>query len=244
MLVLSNSFRVFVNNFNYYYQTLTNDSRLVLYIVIILLFITIILILIMFDQKKLNIKVIKTVNEPNPNKDSEQPINSDMEIDDENEKTRNLKEISDKIKEVIDNRNIELTSFEHEQEENSIISYEELLKKSKQNKPQTDMANLVRQINSNDDIIVDNKPLIEPLKSGKFKNSEFISPIFGFDNKERLFTNKINKPIKKEEEIEILAFNDDIKATGYNLSINKPQTNVIEEEKFLMNLKEFRNNLD
>ena len=128
MLILSNYFKYFkilIDNVKYYYENLTNDSRLILYIIIILLFITLILILIMFEQKNLNTKVIKTDITPKENENELEEIDLNEE---ENEKTKNLKEISDKIQQVLDNRNIDLTEFEREQEENSIISYDELLK--------------------------------------------------------------------------------------------------------------------
>ncbi len=240
MIILNNLYRTFLDNFNYYYQSLTNDNRLVFYIILILLFIALILILIMFDQRKLNVKVIKSIK---PVTDNKEIHIEDLDIDEDNEKTRNLKAIADKLQAVIDNKNINLTNFEQEQEENSIISYDELLTKTKQSKKEYEqekfiLPDLVKKMEVDEIIEAEDEQLIKD-NDYKFKKSAFISPIFGIE-KEPNLTNYLTKEHKKED-IEILSLNDN---QGNNLNLKLNQDKSIEEDKFLINLKEFRNKLD
>lgn len=93
-------------------------------------------------------------------------------------------------------------SFEQEQEENAIISYQELLEAAKgkmgENVPKGEVDPLVEQALSEmeEDPIVETNDVVpsnsenseqktaEPVSEEpkKFKNSEFISPVFGKDN--------------------------------------------------------------
>lgn len=242
MMVLNNLYHAFLDNFNYYYHNLTNDNRLIFYIILILLFITLILILIMFDQRRLNVKVIKTIKPPFNNNEAAE---EELDIDEDNEKTRNLKVIADKLQAVIDNKNINLTNFEEEQEANSIISYDELLSRMKQSKIDEKqekfvLPDLVKKMEVDEIIKTEEKALTSD-SVYKFKKSDFISPVFGIE-KETNKANHLNKN-QKEEEIEVLGLNDE-RQDNYNLKLNQNETTLNEEEQFLKTLKEFRNKLD
>lgn len=87
-------------------------------------------------------------------------------------------------------------SFEEEQEENAIISYQELLaaangqKKEKVEDNNPELADLINQISMQSEEIetLEEPEIIEDVvntkeedEQKKFKNSEFISPVFGKD---------------------------------------------------------------
>ena len=77
-----------------------------------------------------------------------------------------------------------MTTFEQEQEENAIISYQELVaavqdKKAKMQMTEPNYETVIEPL--------EKEPIEEPVKEEqpvrKFKNSEFISPVFGKDTK-------------------------------------------------------------
>ena len=135
--------------------------------------------------------------------------------------------------------NFTRNTYEEEQEEKAIISYQELVDSiKKEPTPHSEVGMEVADIN-----VVENvKPSIEelteyevnetieekemPKKETKFKNSEFISPIYG--------VNKKTKEVKKEESITNgKAFvMDDIIDEDFD-----------EEDEFLDSLKDFRKKL-
>ena len=155
------------------------------YIILISVLLLVSILLIIFKPKKVK------------------PI--EVTIDDEpTEKT----EIEKVIEALEENKNERLmTSFEEEQEANAIISYQELVKaveekrlhlEPKETKTDEKLSSIVDSIvepNVDQDSKVDveketvepvleiEEPLEQPEKTQpKFKNSEFISPIFGKDN--------------------------------------------------------------
>ena len=209
-----------IDNLNNFYQSLPNEGRLIVYIIVILLFITAILLIIMIEQNKLNRKIVNKKIEENID-----ILDFNNEIDESNEKTRDLKEITDKIQAVIDNRAIDLTKFEQDQEENSIISYHELLKsvgkKEEKTEKEFDLSNLVRKIEVDEqveEVSAYNQSI--PIKEEpKFKSSALISPVFGIEEEKNNKENTVKEPLK------------------YN-------NNLSEEELFLTNLINFRKNLE
>ena len=156
------------------------------YIILISVLLLVFILLIIFKPKKVK------------------PI--EVTIDDEpTEKT----EIEKVIEALEENKNERvMTSFEEEQEANAIISYQELVKAVEEKrlhlepkKTETDekLSSVVEaivepniekevQINLEKEVTTEpaleiEEPLVQPEKSHpKFKNSEFISPIFGKDN--------------------------------------------------------------
>lgn len=226
------SVRDFFDNIRNYYLNLPEISKLIIYIILILTFISIILSIILLEQKRSNRQklIIRKEQELDD-------IYSNLEIDEDNEKTRNLKEITDKIQQQLDNKAIDLTKYEEDQEETSVISYNELIQKigkpTTETKEEFNLDNLVHKIEE-DEKIEQAEPYVitpEQEKTG-FKNSIFISPIYGSQEniqKETIVNQEPPKVEKIQEQPQII----------------KPQTpEMLEEEKFLNNLKKFRNNLE
>lgn len=224
--------RDFFDNIRNYYLNLPEISKLIIYIILILTFISIILSIILLEQKRSNRQklIIRKEQELDD-------IYSNLEIDEDNEKTRNLKEITDKIQQQLDNKAIDLTKYEEDQEETSVISYNELIQKigkpTTETKEEFNLDNLVHKIEE-DEKIEQAEPYVitpEQEKTG-FKNSIFISPIYGSQEniqKETIVNQEPPKVEKIPEQPQII----------------KPQTpEMLEEEKFLNNLKKFRNNLE
>lgn len=160
-----------------------------------------------------------------------------------------LEEVTKKLIEE-DSDLIEHTHFETEQEEKSIISYEELVKAShdidnKNDKLLEDegeaaitLEELYQKHVDTQNIIEDevpevkvNNPVFEDAGERKFKNSEVISPVFG------VYSGK-SKPIEKKEPIEILEELDD--AVG----MKDLEAEIEKTEEFLSELKRLKNKLD
>lgn len=144
-----------------------------------------------------------------------------------------------------------VTNFENEQEEKSIISYQELLESVKNSenvkvtpvkieeepiKIEVDNTDTINDVEENDDI---NKTIrIEVLDNDKkFKGTEFISPIFGRQENNVKYPTvpKIHRTINKE--------------VVENKTIDLETTRNFEEEirkndDFLKALKDFRKSLD
>ncbi len=224
--------RQFFDNIRNYYLALPEVSKLIIYVILILTFISIILSIILFEQKRSNRqKMIKRKEQELDN------IYGDLEIDEENEKTRNLKEITDKIQQQLDNKAIDLTRYEEDQEATSVISYNELIKKiGKPNdeiKEEFNLDNLVHKIEEDEQIEKAEPYVINPeQEKSVFKNSIFISPIYGSQENIKKETIVHNEPPRVKKIVE------EIKPT---IPLT---TEMLEEEKFLNNLKKFRNNLE
>ena len=145
----------------------------------------------------------------------------------------------------------EIVSFEEEQEEKAIISYQELLNAVKKNVNEVTQVqelpkeNVERQelksIISNEDVlepvILQNESSVKTtldneIKPTKFQNSEFISPIYGRVN------NDVDYPtIKSFEE----KHEEDLEKT---IVMPQMDSKFDNNDEFLRILKEFRNNLE
>ena len=118
-----------------------------------------------------------------------------IEQEKKQEETKNnkidLQSISNQIEKDIEKNNIELTEFEMEQEEKAIISYDELIRKVKQN----DLDNVNIQTVDLDDRgyelepefsydteVLDFSDILEPSDNSKFKASPVISPVEGIQS--------------------------------------------------------------
>jgi hypothetical protein len=220
----------FFNGIKDSYLSLPDADKLVIYIIMILLFILFILIVIMSEQKKVTKKIVDK-NKLKKDEDIEVlDFNLDStEIDEDNEKTRNLKEITDKIQAAIDSRAIDLTNFEQDQEENSIISYEDLMKSvgkkiDSDQEEKFSLPNLVNKIKVEDEFN-EETPYVDPVRENKFKSSVFISPVFGVQDDGR----KVDEEVDKVEQNETSSYSQN----GYE-----------EEEQFLNTLINFRKNLE
>lgn len=119
----------------------------------------------------------------------------DLEVLEQKEEPSEIEEVLAKLESGENNR--PMTTFEQEQEENAIISYQELVKaveekKAKMNfvteeKPKENATLEVEKKLEQKEVEVEEtetkeKQMEESSKDGKFKNSEFISPVFGKDS--------------------------------------------------------------
>ena len=122
-------------------------------------------------------------------------------IDDVKEEKNDIEKVIEALEENKEERI--MTTFEEEQEANAIISYQELVKAVQEKKlqgvaPIKKVENQVPQelldieeieqpeINKPiDNLNIEIKTDDEPQKETKFKNSEFISPVFGKDNNDK-----------------------------------------------------------
>lgn len=149
--------------------------------------------------------------------------------------TSEIASVIQEMQQGMENKNLDVTTFEQQQEEKSIISYQELINSAK-SKMEVDEQPFVMDepaININ-----------EAIK--KFKNTEFISPVYGrVDNNVEYptiknFYGQSSKPLETPMEA-ISKPTIDLEQT---LNI-KPLTEEIKKnDQFLDALKEFRKNLD
>ena len=182
----------------------------------------------------------------------------------EEEKTESdaKKELEEATKKLIEEEINDLegpTFFEKEQEENSIISYDELVKAS-QNIDETNdllladegsepitIEELYKKHNDEENKDFDNPEFIfdenkVTYEEGKrFKNSDVISPVFGiYENK-----SKLNMPVKQEEPVEI----EEVEAQENNnldrtIDLEDLEQEIRKTEEFLKELKSLKNKLD
>lgn len=166
-----------------------------------------------------NLKTEPTVTqEKEIKKEMVKPIIIEKTIKEEPEKIEQLEEIEDEVIEIIEDEKIndidrillemekaekqpeiDLTEFEREQEENAIISYDELCKKAgvkkiiyKTKKEEEKEKKIVKKK-------VDDKPAVA--YSRKYEPSKVISPIYGYQN-------------NSKKENNITDVNDDIEFLG------------------------------
>lgn len=143
-----------------------------------------------------------------------------------------IEDITRLIEDTLEQEPINLTKFEEDQEENAIISYDELVKRAGAKK-------IVYRCEEENDIL-DIKPKREEIKvepiekkieeSKKFKASQVISPIFGVQK-------------QKEEPDEVLESFIDLEEFSFNK--NKEQKEEPKNDvEFLASLKEFRSGLE
>ena len=160
----------------------------------------------------------RMVEEKEIKKEMVKPIIIEKTIKEEPEKIEQLEEIEDEVIEIIEDEKIndidrillemekaekqpeiDLTEFEREQEENAIISYDELCKKAgvkkiiyKTKKEEEKEKKIVKKK-------VDDKPAVA--YSRKYEPSKVISPIYGYQN-------------NSKKENNITDVNDDIEFLG------------------------------
>lgn len=132
-----------------------------------------------------------------------------------------------KMKEDLEKKERDVVkTFEQEQEEKSIISYQELLKKNNK-------EDIIETLDM--EIDLSETKVVECPETKKFRNSEFISPIYGRVNNETEYP-KIElfeeHDIRKKEEI--------VK----QITVEKIDHEIEKSEKFLKQLKDFRKNLE
>lgn len=228
------------------------DDKILFALLIVIAILIVVCIVILLKKSKNNYdeeinEILDDLKKSKPRKDKEEIdeekdelINEKIEIPiGENKKPTVVKEekmdlddVLNKMQKTLDNQEQIVQNFEEEQEEKSIISYKELVESL--NKEKKEIEEIKEEINEEDSTKEKVKEFLkttEEEKDKKFKNTDFISPIFGkMDSNIEYPTVKMHeKEIKKEEKEEIFDYK-------HAKSVNK---NI----EFLENLKEFRNNL-
>lgn len=225
-----NSLMNIINNSTFYYVVVALAYVLVIFFVIFLL----------VKNKRKRIERVKI--EEAPKKDIE---------------SVDLEAVLDKMQEDVNKTKVdEVKSFEEEQEEKAIISYQELLKAVKRD---VDDVTKVEIPSEEKPVVVEDEeakvqimpeevieksvttPVVETMeeketrKPSKFQNSEFISPIYGRVNNDVKYP-KIPAFREKQEPIN---HEDDLEKTIVFDAIKND-----DNDEFLKALKEFRNNLE
>ena len=233
---------------NTIYSFLLTNIYLYICILIVLIIIATILFIMLSNEK--NRKKIKD------NYVEAERVEAELEKLEETPKSSELEEILKKMQEDIDLKPEDVVKkFEEEQEEKAIISYQELVDNVKSGKievidDEESNVNFVENLEVEDTVepimsIAEEEPDITPEmvkeviqtisdscvkeEPKKFKNSEFISPIYGIMN-----SNLKYPTVKKSETVlDIMNTKD----------YNELTEEIKKQEDFLNALKEFRNNL-
>ncbi|MDD4036666.1 MAG: hypothetical protein PHS45_05045 [Bacilli bacterium] len=204
----------FVDNFLKFYTNLNPLGLIIFYgLIFIMILITVLLIVLQETNNK-------------PSKQSKKKSDNMEVIDDSS--LDNIGIIAKKIEAELDNNVINLTSFEEDQEESSIISYDELVNKTKPNEEEDKPTEIITE---------------EVETPKRFVTTPVISPIFGYTEetakkeKAKEYIRQINdinevkpEPIPEEpiKQVNITSVNNDVKRN----------------EDFLRALKNLKNNLN
>ena len=208
-----------ITNIINYFGSLNTVGQILFIIGVLLVLVFIVLLIVVLKPEKNNVKKIYGES---PLTDKEMAFEekmknideiSDKDINIENDKTRNLKHIVDKIK-ILEQKNNEsimdkIQKYEDDQEDTAIISVEELLKANKPFSYEKPVKKVEPKKDDFDDMIIDEEDTKEIKIVGILDENKEVKPI----EKREVFSSVFSEP-KKEE-------NND----------------------FLKNLKEFRNNL-
>ena len=216
------------------------DSVLIIIGIIIVLIIAIIAIIIKASTRK-----VKPIDE-DERYDSGEEYTFDEKQDDE-ERTEEQIKAKEELQKVFNQMNTDLEKqknevndiddFEREQEENAIISYQELLAHAEKLKKEADEYEKLAEEKANTkmgDAInkkeIRDKVTIEEKKKA-FRSSEIVSPIYGIQSNKNMVRQKKSSNNKKSGIIS--------KAYGQE-RFEKEETQNLD---FLNSLKEFRKNL-
>lgn len=216
------------------------ENQMVLYVLIIVL--TIILIILLLTKNKKNNKQDKKL--------SDELI--DMVIGDSDaaseDKKEDLTNLLEQMQRDVEKKANSIDTFEHEQEENAIISYKELVEANRKLKeelekrkvvkidndikPQEETEEVVEPIVSNEQSIIEDKK-----ENKKFQTTDFISPIYGKQTANLEYPT-VPKIERDNDYVKLEPTTDNEKDI---LDVIKDEE---ETEEFLETLKEFRKNLN
>lgn len=203
----------FIDNFLKFYTNLNPFGLLIFYGLILIMVLIIVLLIVLKGSNKVSTKQL------NKNNDNIELIGDDDSLN-------NIGVIAKKIEAEIDNNVINLTGFEEEQEESSIISYDELV-----NKIKPDASETIETITEEEET------------PKKFVTTPVISPIFGYTE----------ETAKKERAKEYIRQITDINEVKPEPIPNEPikqintltSSNEVEKgENFLRALKDLKSNLN
>lgn len=162
-----------------------------------------------------------------------------QELTEEQKKAKaELQRVFDQMSADLESKNprqTEIDAFEKEQEENAIISYQELMRQA--NTKEEPINSIIKEEKPQIPVQLEIETLEETEEPKKFKNSEIISPIFGIQGKD----SKPNVEYKKKEKPVIAKHAyDEVKQNYEGIKQNYEEDN---NRDFLNSLKEFRKNL-
>lgn len=187
-----NIFNFLSVNFINFYNELNNVGKLVFFIAVLLFLVLIVLIVIMLIQKSMSDRQVELIHETEKQLDRKEQENiTNNDIDMNNEKTRDLKNIVDELKKIDSDKKDATDMYEDEQEKTAIISYQELLKAANENVVEPTIKKV--ELPKVETVL----PIIEEPKQ---KKPEIFSSVFT-PSQEPIYKNSKNN-------IEIL-FNDD-----------------------------------
>lgn len=231
---------------------LNNDIILISFCSILLLIFLIVIISIIKSKRKEDKEIDDIISNmvQERKKISEEPEMVD-------DKTKELEDVLEKMQKDLEAKPVDVVaSFEKEQEEKAIISYKELVKTLKKSQPEEE-----KTIDILVDEIKEAANSYENAYDKKFKNTDFISPVYGKMD-EHLDYPKVSS-FKKEEDINEYLDNFDKQINNYKLddyleefSENKKidtleqtldmepiSSELKKNEEFLKALIDFRENL-
>lgn len=209
------------------------NNKELLYIVIgLLVILAFVLVYIINNNKQKNVK-----------EDKVKVVKIDASDEPEGEKSKaDIEIMLEQMQRDLADKSIEaVKNFEDEQEEKSIISYQELLKVNKKDSFESDSEEIDEPIETETKIVE------EPTK--KFKTTEFISPIYGrLDSKADYPSIPNFKEKRFKEESIIEEERKPIVTKSIQIEkkiIPKPSNNEIKKnDEFLKTLKDFRKKLE
>lgn len=213
--------------------------------IIIILFLILFVVLILTDkgkkkkqEKNFEEDKIEIMNIQKPSKENEETekieeTTLEEKIEPNEENISDIAEVLASMQSYLEKRNQkDIDTFEQEQEENAIISYQELVNACKKNKEKEEFVAETKKETKEE-----NK--LESVK--KFKNSEFISPIYGKEKKkDDSFEQFLSKNFEKKETSPIQEITSSLET---EFSVEEFQQEMKEKEEFLEELKNFRNSL-
>ncbi len=173
-------------------------------------------------------EILKKIDETEKPRHSKEDKKIDLQVKPIEEVIRiksktSIDDITNLLENTEMNKPIDLTKFEEDQEENAIISYDELVKRAGAKKIVYECEEKIE----NKEEMIDIEKVDDVKEEKKFKASKVISPIFG-----------IQKEV--EEKDDILETFIDLE----NFSNDKPSNTEESDSEFLNNLKQFRSTLD
>lgn len=230
-----------LNRILYKYSNMDGSSQILIFLIVLvfLMLISIVIINIITRKKKgnndiiSNKKIVKLSSELDlPFKDTEEVIEKietkeepieeikDEEVVEVRIGNTSLDEITDLIENTLEQKPIDLTKFEEDQEENAIISYDELVRRAGAKK----IIYKCEDVKPKEEIVKQE----EPKEKAKFKASRVISPIYGVQKEE----------VEDKDEV-IESFIELEKAKEEN----KEDIETLSDMEFLGSLKKFRSEL-
>lgn len=231
---------------------ISNEIILIISCIILLIIISFVVFNIINSKRKEE----KEIDEIISNMVKERKEENEETIEEVDDKTKELEDVLEKMQKDLDAKPVDVVaSFEREQEEKAIISYNELVKTLKKGKEEEKTLDILV------DEIKEAAALNEEKEDKKFKNTDFISPVYGkmeehleypkvsaFKQEELLlkeledFDKKMND-YKLEDYLEEFHCDNNANTLEQTLDMEPISTKIKQNEEFLNALKEFRENL-